>query len=187
MILVLSFATSYLACGDYPLLCEIVKEANEIYKEAKDIEAGIKSGKYSDVLEIEIKLQYLSDRLSNLALMMMRMDSLFENDPRLDAVKCNANCPGGSCSCWFCDCGCDSNGNPWCGGGPLSNETGEPSLLQLNESNQIQKPYVGFYTIYDLSGRVVFSGNLNGNLPSLKKGVYFLKDKSGKVSRVVIR
>ncbi len=183
MILVLSFATSYLVCGDYPLLCEIVKEAEDIYKEVQDIE----SGKYSDTLEIKVRLQYLSQRLRNLEQLMIKMDSLFESDPSLDAVRCSASCPGGSCSCWFCNCGCDSNGNPWCGSPPNTNGTNSLQLDEDNTPKRVQKSYKGFYTIYDLSGRVVFSGNLSGKLPQLKRGVYFLKDRSKNISKVVIR
>jgi len=113
-----------------------------------------------------------------------------DNNPNYVQNACSANCGRGSCSI-SCDgaavCGCTSYGEPVCM--CIDNKYGynEPLTISSMVEDLSQKPYVGFYTIYDISGRVVFSGNLNGNLPSLKKGVYFLKDKSGKVSRVVVR
>ncbi len=98
--------------------------------------------------------------------------------------KCSADCDRGSCSIscrtkWSY-CGCPS-GDPICFCDPA------PFSTEVKEDKTYQKSYKGFYTIYDLSGRVVFSGNLSGKLPPLKRGVYFLKDRSKNISKVVIR
>ncbi len=181
MIFILTFSTAYVSCGDYPLLCELIREVEETKREIQEFQRG----SYTNPVEIETRLQRLDNRLNRLNALMIQLDSLFNNDPSLNAVKCNADCPGGSCSCWFCSCGCDDNGNPWCGDSdgisplrsPGSNENRGPE----------QKAYTGYYTVYDVSGRLIFSGRLNGRLPSLRSGIYFLKDSKGNVSKVVIR
>ncbi len=52
----------------------------------------------------------------------------------------------------------------------------EASLKALN----------GPATIYDPAGRLVWTGTLNGHLPNLKSGIYFLRTASG-VRRLVVR
>ena len=182
MLFILTFSSAYVSCGDYPPLCELIREVEETKREIQEFQRG----SYTNPVEIETRLQRLDNRLNRLNALMIQLDSLFNNDPSLDAVRCNASCPGGSCSCWFCDCGCDSGGNPWCGSNP-----GPLGALGSNENrenhNTVQHPYTGYYTVYDITGRVVFSGRLNGSLPPLRSGIYFVKDRKGTVSKVVVR
>jgi len=181
MIFIVAFSSAYLSCGDYPLLCELMREVEETKREVKELQRN----SHAEPAELEIRLQRLDNRLNRLNTLMMRLDSLFNNDPSLNAVKCNADCPGGSCSCWFCSCGCDDNGNPWCGDSDNISPLG--SLGEDENYRSKRRSYTGYYTVYDMGGRVVFSGRLNGRLPSLRAGVYFLKDGRGNVSKVVIR
>ncbi|HEY9419860.1 MAG TPA: Ig-like domain-containing protein [Thermoanaerobaculia bacterium] len=41
--------------------------------------------------------------------------TLLSSTPLYAALSCRAQCTGGTCSCWFCSCSCDSNGGAHCG------------------------------------------------------------------------
>ena len=95
---------------------------------------------------------------------------------------CEITCTYGYCNAevegkGIAHCGCKEDGSPVCW------TSGERSGPQ--ESTREQR-YEGFARIYDPSGRLVWQGYLKGNLPSLKRGVYFVRTPHG-TRRIVVK
>ena len=95
--------------------------------------------------------------------------------------SCSVSCPLGSCHTSAhgnvaVQCLCTDDGRPVCRTRREESGPQEASLKALN----------GPATIYDPAGRLVWTGTLNGRLPNLKGGIYFIRTVSG-VRRIVVR
>lgn len=49
------------------------------------------------------------------SLFVLAILAAFAPVPSHAALSCRATCTFGSCSCWFCSCGCSGSGDPYCG------------------------------------------------------------------------
>jgi len=174
----LSFSAT---CGELPEVCEVRERMARLSEEAQQLRSNAPQ---MTPEERELKLAEFQREIEALDGILARLDNLLEGNGLFASLKCTASCSNGSCTCWFCSCGCTDGGNPWCGGGG-GGGGGDTQSLGTAENKGTPSEVMA---IYDVSGRQVMAGRWsNGRLPNLKPGVYFLKYRDGHVKKVVVR